>query len=195
MNIFAVIFMNFWGFDLLIFLAAIFNGIVFYIVKHTADELRKKLNHNVFVPHYDISKRQMHEAVSGLSEEEVLSLSGSAGKFYSLFVNITGIFPLLGILGTVVSLLGLVSDMENVTGNFYGALTSTFWGLIFAIVFKFLDGVISPEIENNERNVRLYLESVGRSEDTASPDDPPSDDQTGDAAEGEDIPEEDRNEE
>ncbi len=195
MNIFAVIFMNFWGFDLLIFLAAIFNGIVFYIVKHTADELRKKLNHNVYVPHYDISKRQMHEAVSTLNEEEILALSGASGRFYSLFVNITGIFPLLGILGTVVSLLGLVSDMENVTGNFYGALTSTFWGLIFAIVFKFLDGVISPETENNERNVRLYLESVGRSEDASSPEEKPESMTTAAPAEEKDIPEDGRNEE
>lgn len=169
MNIFAVIFMNFWGFDLLIFIAAVFNGIVFYIVKHTADELRRKMNHNVFVPHYGVSSRQMQEAVSTLSEEEILSLNGATGRLYSLFVNITGIFPLLGILGTVVSLLGLVSDMENVTGNFYGALTSTFWGLIFAIIFKFLDGIISPEIESNEKSVHIYLESVGRTENGMQP--------------------------
>ena len=75
-----------------------------------------------------------------------------------LFVNLTGIFPLLGILGTVISLLGMVGDMTNVQDNFYGALTSTFWGLVFAIIFKFLDGIISAKIEDNEKNVQLYLE-------------------------------------
>ena len=84
-------------------------------------------------------------------------------------MNITGIFPLLGILGTVVSLLGLVSDMNNVAGNFYGALTSTFWGLIFAILFKFLDGIISPEIESNEKSVLMYLDSNSEDERAEKP--------------------------
>ena len=48
--------------------------------------------------------------------------------------------------------------MADVQGNFYGALTSTFWGLVFAIVFKLLDGVVSAKIEDNEKNVQLYLE-------------------------------------
>ena len=159
MNIFAVIFMNFWGFDIFIFLAAIFNGIVFYLVKRSADVLKGRMTHKIFVPHFNLSRRESDRQAAELREEEVLELRGSMDRFYALFVNITGIFPLLGILGTVVSLLGLVSDMENVTGNFYGALTSTFWGLIFAILFKFLDGVISPEIESNEKNVRIYLDS------------------------------------
>ena len=159
MNIFAVIFMNFWGFDIFIFLAAIFNGIVFYFVKRSADRLRGRMTHKIFVPHFNLSRRESDRQAAELREEDVLELRGSMDRFYALFVNITGIFPLLGILGTVVSLLGLVSNMENITGNFYGALTSTFWGLIFAILFKFLDGVISPEIESNEKNVRIYLDS------------------------------------
>ena len=159
MNIFSVIFMNFFGFDMLIFIAAVFNGLVFYMVKTTADKLSSKMSHTVFVPHLRKMQDETQQKVAELHEEDVLVLRSASDRFYSLFVNITGIFPLLGILGTVVSLLGLVSDMENVTGNFYGALTSTFWGLIFAIIFKFLDGLVSPQIENNEKSVRLYLDS------------------------------------
>ncbi len=49
--------------------------------------------------------------------------------------------------------------MTNVQDNFYGALTSTFGDLFFfAIIFKFLDGIISAKIEDNEKNVQLYLE-------------------------------------
>ena len=81
----------------------------------------------------------------------------SAG-LYSIFVNLTGIFPLLGMLGTITSLLSLVADTTDITGNFYGALTSTFWGLVFAIIFKFIDGVISARVDDNEKNVALYLE-------------------------------------
>lgn len=159
MNIFSVIFMNFWGFDIFIFLAAVFNGFMFYMVKLSSDKLKSKMSHTVYVPHFEATRREADEQVAQLREEDVLELRSASDRFYTLFVNITGIFPLLGILGTVVSLLGLVSDMENVTGNFYAALTSTFWGLIFAIIFKFLDGLISPQIEQNEKSVRLYLDS------------------------------------
>ena len=159
MNIFSVIFMNFFGFDIIIFIAAVFNGFVYYMVKTSSDKLRGKMSHTVYVPHYRLTKNESDKRFDELHEEDVLELKSAADTFYSLFVNITGIFPLLGILGTVVSLLGLVSDIENVAGNFYGALTSTFWGLIFAIIFKFLDGLVSPEIEGNEKSVRLYLEA------------------------------------
>ena len=168
-NIFSVIFMNFWGFDIIIFLAALFNGFVFYMVKISADKIKAKMNHTVYVPHFRVSGKEMHKQVSELREEDVLTLKSSSDKFYALFVNITGIFPLLGILGTVVSLLGLVSDMNNVAGNFYGALTSTFWGLIFAILFKFLDGIISPEIESNEKSVLMYLDSNSEDERAEKP--------------------------
>ena len=103
-KLFSVIFMNFFGFDMIIFLVAVATALVFYFTKKSAD------------------------------------------------------VPLLGILGTVISLLGMVGDMTNVQDNFYGALTSTFWGLVFAIIFKFLDGIISAKIEDNEKNVQLYLE-------------------------------------
>jgi len=154
----SVIFMNFFGFDMVIFLAAILNGAVYYFLKRNSDKLHGMMHHTIYVPHFHLSRAETNEQVARLREEDVIALNSTAGKLYSLFINITGIFPLLGILGTVISLLGLVSDMENVTGNFYGALTSTFWGLIFAILFKFLDGVISPQIESNERSVQIFLE-------------------------------------
>ncbi|MBP3857357.1 MAG: MotA/TolQ/ExbB proton channel family protein [Ruminiclostridium sp.] len=168
MNIFSVIFMNFFGFDILIFLAAVFNGFVYYMVKVSSDKLRGKMSHTIYVPHFRVTRGEADRQVAELREEDVLELRNTSDRFYSLFVNITGIFPLLGILGTVVSLLGLVSDMENVTGNFYGALTSTFWGLIFAIIFKFLDGMISPVIESNEKSVRMYLETSSAAENAAN---------------------------
>ena len=173
MEFLSAIFMNFFGFDMIIFLAARLNGAVCYFLKKNADKLHGMMNHNIYVPHFHLSRAQTNEQVANLREEEVIALNSSAGRLYSLFINITGIFPLLGILGTVISLLGLVSDMDNVTGNFYGALTSTFWGLIFAILFKFLDGVISPEIESNDRSVHIFLEQ-NSSEDikAAKPDVP-----------------------
>ena len=158
------IFNNFFGFDILIFIAALFNCFVYHIVRKTSEKLRSMMTHKIYVPHFKVSRKEADDEVAALREEEVLEMRDKSGRYYSLFVNITAIFPLLGILGTVVSLLGLVSDMENVTGNFYGALTSTFWGLIFAIVFKFLDGMISPQIDTNEKSVQLYLDRYSQAE-------------------------------
>ncbi|MCR5022340.1 MULTISPECIES: MotA/TolQ/ExbB proton channel family protein [Ruminococcus] len=156
MKLISVIFMNLWGYDILIFLTAVFTAIVYRYLKMSADKLYKKMHLTVFVPDGS-SRHEADKEISGLREQDIVAMRNHTGKLYSLFVNLTGIFPLLGILGTVVSLLGLVADNTNVTGNFYGALTSTFWGLVFAIIFKFLDGIVSAKIEDNEKSVELYL--------------------------------------
>ncbi len=160
-NFFSVIFMNLWGFDLIIFLVAIFTGFVYYSTKNSAERLYRKLHLTVFVPDARSSSEEADAEVSKLKETDVVEMRNHTGKLYSLFVNLTGIFPLLGILGTVISLLGMVSDLTNVQGNFYGALTSTFWGLVFSIVFKILDAVVCSKIEDNEKNVQLFLERNG----------------------------------
>ena len=146
-KLFSVIFMNFFGFDMIIFLVAVATALVFYFTKKSADVLYNKLHLNIFVPDSGASRRQADSDISGIRETDIVSMR-----------NRTGSLPLLGILGTVISLLGMVGDMTNVQDNFYGALTSTFWGLVFAIIFKFLDGIISAKIEDNEKNVQLYLE-------------------------------------
>lgn len=154
----SVIFRNFLGFDLIIFLCAAFTAYVYYMTKHSADRLYKKLHLTIFVPDRAASGSEAVRDAKSLSETKVVAMRNHTGRLYSIFVNLTGIFPLLGILGTVISLLGMVKDMDNVQGNFYAALTSTFWGLVFGIVFKFLDGIVSARIEDNEKNVQLFLE-------------------------------------
>ncbi len=153
-----VVFSNLAGFDSVIFILGVVNAIVYYFAYSAADALYKKMHLTVFVPDNDDSNAQAQLKVSTLTETEITELRTKCSKLYSLFVNLTGIFPLLGILGTVASLLTVMEDMSNAQGNFYAALTSTFWGLVFAIIFKFLDGVISAKIEDNEKTVALFLQ-------------------------------------
>ena len=43
--------------------------------------------------------------------------------------------------GTVAALLGLdlsAGDMTNIKNNFFVALTSTAWGIIFSVIFKII---------------------------------------------------------
>ncbi len=69
-----------------------------------------------------------------------------ASMYYAFFANITAVFPLLGILGTVVSLMNL-SGTDDLSSNFSSALLTTFLGLIFAIAFKLVDAGISSRLE------------------------------------------------
>lgn len=65
-------------------------------------------------------------------------------SLYNVFCTGISIFPLLGMFGTVMALLGLdlaANDMTNIRNNFFMALTSTAWGIIFSIVFKILHAV------------------------------------------------------
>ena len=95
--------------------------------------------------------------MSTVDEERIVALRKHSEDLYSLFANVTSIFPLLGILGTVVSLLPMVSNLSDMQTNFFAALTSTFWGLVFAILFKFLDGFLASRMEDNSRSVELLL--------------------------------------
>lgn len=164
-NMLSIIFSNLLGFDMLIFVTALFTAFVYKALKSNSDKLYKKMHLTLFVPHAKASGEEAKEQVSSIKEADIIALRKQTGKLYSLFVNLAGVFPLLGILGTVISLLGLVESTSNVQGNFYSALTSTFWGLVFAIIFKLLDGVISPEIEDNEKSVELYLSQSGGERD------------------------------
>lgn len=157
-DFFSVITMNLIGYDMIIFMVAVCNAAVYYLTRRSADDLYKKMHMTIFVPDQEESKAETETDLAKMRESDVVSMRNRTAKLYSVFVNLTGIFPLLGILGTVTALLSLVQDMSDVTGNFYGALTSTFWGLVFAITFKLLDGIISAKIEDNEKTVQLYLE-------------------------------------
>ena len=156
--VFKIIFQNLIGFDLLIIIVAVLNGVCFYFVKKYADKLYKKLHLQIFVPSHAKDRETIPEMFDTAEEEEIIRLRKRSESLYAVFVNVTAIFPLLGILGTVLSLIPLVSQMEAFETNFFAALTSTFWGLIFAIVFKLLDGFLSARMEDNEKSVDLFLE-------------------------------------
>lgn len=65
---------------------------------------------------------------------------------YSFYANITAIFPLLGIAGTVAALITF-SGETNMMDNLMVALNTTLWGVICAIFSKVFDSVLSSKIE------------------------------------------------
>ena len=74
------------------------------------------------------------------------------------------IFPLLGILGTVAALIKEFDDIEGLTGNFMVALSTTFWGILFAIVFKGIDAVVSGPMERIVEDTNYVVRYEGKEE-------------------------------
>lgn len=66
-------------------------------------------------------------------------------KKYSWYANITAIFPLLGILGTVAALV--TYSNETMMDNFMVALGTTLLGVLSAIIFKGLDAALSGPLD------------------------------------------------
>lgn len=153
---------NLIGYDGIILLLALVNGI--YIVpklKSHGYRLRKALQGTIYAPihmFYDTNQPKqtidLHE-LQDLREKEVL--------YYHVFDTINSIFPLMGILGTIIGLLRMVGmDTSLIMSNFTIALTSTFWGLVFAIIFKAVDGTIAPVYMQNQENLQMIFERIDR---------------------------------
>ena len=126
----------------LIVILGIVNGFVYYITWRLIGSLQKLV-------HPKADRRNGIKADLAITAEESAALSRSSDRasfFYTLFLNITAVFPLMGILGTVWSLMKL-TGADDISANFGMALHTTLWGLIFAIIFKLADSLISPKLD------------------------------------------------
>ncbi len=136
----------------------------------------KTVREVLFIP----AKRRTNlhgELPDGRSEDEIkededrlYEMTGKLNKWYSLFSGFTSVFPLWGMLGTVASLIRAAQSMTGgnvAVDEFFGALTSTAWGIIFAIIFKaFFDSSLAPRIEAANKEYDLLIERNSR--DTSS---------------------------
>ena len=72
MKLLSVIFMNLWGYDILIFITAVFTFAVYHFLKKSADKLYKKMHLTVFVPDGGTSRREADRDISGMREQDVV---------------------------------------------------------------------------------------------------------------------------
>ncbi len=156
---------NFFGFDFIIFIAAAANAVLAAFAMKEAARLRAKLHLEIFAPEGVRARERAVKEFDELSAPVLAAMRTRAQRLYSLFVNITGIFPLLGILGTVVSLIPMVDGLVSLEANFFAALTSTFWGIVFAIIFKLADGFIGARMEENEKDLALWFDTTEKRKD------------------------------
>lgn len=85
---------------------------------------------------------------------------------YTVFIVLISLFPLMGMLGTVCALLtlDLGGETEALKSNFFQALDTTAWGLIFAIFFKLINSVFQPYIEGRIAKAKKMLEKGDKNE-------------------------------
>ncbi len=159
-------FSNIFGFDGIIMLLTILNVVLITVPVRTISlkvqgRLKKVVYLSVSVLEDRINKKNNNE----LDLNELTHMHQQSEKLYQIFVAITSILPLLGILGTVIALLNSANaDIELLKTNFTFALTSTFWGLMGAIICKALEGVLSPAVEHNGQALALLMTRLDMSE-------------------------------
>lgn len=125
----------------IIFVVAVINGVIYFWTKR---EIKKA--DNMYNPKSD----KVNGVSAGMqwSRKEISELKAMRKRLitiYAWYVNITAIFPLLGILGTVAALV-TYSD-ETMMENFMVALSTTLLGVLFAIIFKSIDAGLSGPMD------------------------------------------------
>ena len=82
---------------------------------------------------------------------------------YTFFLTLITVFPLLGMFGTVKSLLGLdFADTDAILGaknSFFDALTSTAWGIIFALIYKIVNAFVATHADDNIRKMAELIDN------------------------------------
>lgn len=149
-----------FSFDWLIIGAGALNGAIYWRVlartKKVSD--RAENRQTAWLPGYAPPE------LSPKDVQELADLQARSESLHSVFVAITSVFALLGILGTVLAMLMLVGgDAADATQQgFYAALTSTFWGVLFAAAYRICDAIVSPKIQNNSIGVNRKIDGSMR---------------------------------
>lgn len=131
----------------------IWNGIVLSDKRSRIEEALVHKDNRYFK---DTIKKELYEEEDGNSSatpDKIRALEtdfNAACSVHDVLVQLIPIFPLLGILGTVAGLM--LQAGENDTSALMGAidtaLDTTFWGLVSAIVLKFVEAVFPSRIIN-----------------------------------------------
>lgn len=157
-----IILRNMMGYDLLIILLAVVNAVVIYPrTKQFSILLKNQLQPKIYVPVSLLIDRVKGREENKLDLNALIGMRSDEIHYYSIFSSINSAFPMMGMLGTILSLLRMVEmTQQEVTLNFTVALTSTFWGLVFALAFKAVDATLYPMVEQNRENLKMLLERV-----------------------------------
>lgn len=131
--------------DFYILLVALWTGIILLLILKKINDINKSFDKMASNPDWAIDFRN------------------KLNSNYTLFTTLITLFPLFGMLGTVIALLNLnlsgeITSMDSIKTNFFNALTSTAWGLIFSIFFKLLNAKIIPDVKDTMLKLQKKIE-------------------------------------
>lgn len=87
-----------------------------------------------------------------------IELFNKTQQRYIIFEQLIPVFPLLGILGTVAGLIQQLDDIEQMRSALAMSMSTTFWGLIAAIILKCFDAAVNSEV--NKMNMRFETDEL-----------------------------------
>ncbi len=98
-------------------------------------------------------------------------------KWYTMFLTLISIFPLLGMFGTVAALLNLdfsdlAGSLDSVKTDFFRALTSTAWGIVFSVTFKLINSWFFFDVEDIYAEIDDIVRTNRRGEEPEKPEAP-----------------------
>lgn len=154
---------NFLKFDWLIFILAVINAYFLIQSLRQSQAIASILYPKGYLPggwdNYVDMKGHYDSVMNLKGEQTLIEHRRRMNLSYTIFENITTIFPLMGLLGTVISLIPMVKSIGTIEqGLFFSALTSTFWGIVFAIIFKGINGYLDAGITEAEKNIQIFLD-------------------------------------
>ena len=163
MDLIKAIFGNILGIDGLIIVITVCNiFVVGYMARRLSNRAESTMRKVVYKPIDDIVEQiGKKEKEEKLDLHKLKAVIEKQQAWYQIFISITTILPLMGILGTVVSLLGITALEQSILQmNFMTALSSTFWGIVGAIICRVIEGTLTPVVERNADNFDLLINKI-----------------------------------
>lgn len=147
-----------------IFLAALLNSFFLFKAYKNISLLQKALFKGdsvieTFIKERMGQKQDVEERIrTNFSHWEALYKETT--RWYHLFSNTITVFPLLGIGGTILSIIPTMLDFSQVNTYFSLALVSTLLGVVFATIFKFFEGYLSGNYTLISERMRILTDDI-----------------------------------
>lgn len=164
-NSIATIIVNFFSayINTIIVLLFIVNVFIFFMIKYRSYGIRRVMDETRGPEIARINPENPGETYLEKLRKTYLDWSQryrAILPWVHFYLVLTTIFPLLGILGTVCGLLQMKSDFSQVYTAFLLALSSTFYGLVAAIISKVGEGLFSSDIDRFRVVYEMFTKDI-----------------------------------
>ncbi len=127
----------------LIILLGLLNLAWAFYIKSQAKALRDDLKGDIIDDH----QGKTLTVLAGEAYKKSADGYNQVNSNFKSFISVSEIFPLLGILGTLIALIQYRGQIANLKASFAAAISTTIFGILFAVIFKILEGLMLGDID------------------------------------------------